>query len=408
MNHKRIFLFLILTITLLLSGCWSKKELTDLAFISALGIDINEEGRYIGTFQIINPGNVAGGLQGGGGSDQSPPFNVFSATGDNIFEVRRSASSKVSRRLYFAHTNLVVISDELAKKQGITTIFDALDRDPEFRSTATVVIARDIKAADIVKTLTPIDKIPANKVIKTLKFTEKRYGEHMKVNIQEVMKSLVTPGKEPVITGFQLDGSASYAKKLENIQETAPKASPEASGLAIFKEGKLIDWFQGETARGVIWGLDKIKATDININWEGKKEAIAYQVIRQKTKVSANMKNEKPKISIHVRAEGDIGEVTVPIDLSNPRVLSNIEKALEKEIKKEIHDAIQRAQKNKSDIFGFGEALHRSDPEAWKKMKHDWSDVHFPELEVSVTVDAFIRRTGLRNKPHLSDIEMNR
>lgn len=407
MNHKKVFLFLVLTATLLLSGCWSKKELTDLALIAAFGIDINEDGKYVGTFQIINPGNVAGGLQGGGGGER-PPIIIYSSTGDNIVEVSRHASSKFSRRLYYAHTNLVVISDELAKKQGITTIFDALDRDPEFRSTATVVIARDTKAADIVKTLTPIDKIPANKVIKTLKFTGKRYGEHLNVNIQEVMRSLESPGKEPVITGFHLDGSAKHAKKLENIQETAPEASLEASGIAIFKEGKLIDWIQGKTARGAVWGLDKIKATYVNINWEEKKEAIAYQVIHQKTKVSANMKNGQPKISIHVRAEGDIGEVTLPIDLTDPRVLSNIEKALEKEIKKEIYVAVERAQKNKSDIFGFGETIRRTDPKAWKKMKHDWNDVHFHELEVDVTVDAFIRRTGLRNKPHLSDIEMNR
>jgi spore germination protein KC len=407
MIRKWIFLFIILTGIVLLSGCWSKKELTDLAFIAAFGIDKNEEGRYVGTFQIINPGNVAGGLQGGGGGER-PPVTVYSTTGDNLVEVSRRASGKVSRRLYYAHTNLVVISDELAKEQGITTIFDAFDRDPEFRSTATVVIAHDTKAADIVKILTPIDKIPANKVIKTLKFTERRWGEHMNVNIQEVMKSLVSPGKEPVITGFRLNGNAKQTRKLENVQETAPEAVLQADGLAIFKEGKLIDWFQGETARGTVWGLDKIKATDVNINWEGKKEAVAYQVIRQNTKVSVNMKKGQPSISIHVRADGDIGEVTVPVDLTNPHVLMNIEKAVEKEIKKEIHDAVQRAQKNKSDIFGFGEAVHRSEPKTWKQLKHDWNDVYFPELEVDVTVDAFVRRTGLRSKSYLSDMENHR
>jgi spore germination protein KC len=407
MIRKWVFLFLMLTGIALTSGCWSQKELTDLAFIAAFGIDKNEEGRYVGTFQIINPGNVAGGLQGGGG-DPRPPVNIYSATGDNLVEVSRRASGRVSRRLYYAHTNLVVISDKLAKEEGINNIFDALDRDPEVRTTATVVIAHDTKVADIVKTLTPLDKIPANKVIKTLKFTERRWGEHMNVNIQEVMKSLVSPGKEPVITGFYLNGNAEQAKKMENIQETNPEATLEVNGLAIFKEGKLVDWFQGETARGGVWILDKIKSTDVNINWEGKKEAIAYKVIRQKTKVSANMKKGQPQISIHVRAEGDIGEVTVPVNLTDPHVLMNIEKALEKEIKKEIHDAVQRAQKNKSDIFGFGEAVHRSDPKAWKKLKHDWNDVYFPELEVDVTVDAFIRRTGLRNKPYLSDMENNR
>lgn len=408
MNHKWVFLCLMLTGMVLIPGCWSQKELNDLAIIAAFGIDKNEEGRYVGTYQIVNPGNVAGGLQGGGNGQQSPPVTVYASTGNNLVEVSRRASSRVSRRLYYAHTNLLVISDKLAKKEGITTILDALDRDPEFRKTATVVIAHNTKAADIVKTLTPIDKIPANKVIKTLKFTEKRWGEYVNISVREVMKSLASPGEEPIISGFHLNGNVKQGEKLDNIQETSPGAALRASGLAIFKEGKLIDWFQGETARGVIWGLDRIQATDVNINWEGKKEAIAYQVVRQKTKVSANIKKGKPKILIHVRAEGDIGEVRVPVNLMDPHVILKIEKALKKEIKKEINEAVQRAQKNKSDIFGFGEALYRSDPKAWKKMKHDWNDDYFPKLEVNVAVDAFIRRTGLRSNPYLSGREHNR
>jgi spore germination protein KC len=401
MIRKWIFPFIILTSIVLLSGCWSNKELTDLAFIAALGIDKNEEGRYVGTFQIVNPGSVAGGMQGGGGGERLP-VTVYSATGNNIVEVSRRASNKVSRRLYYAHTNLLVISDELAKEQGITTIFDALDRDPEFRNTATVVIAHDTKAADIVKTITPIDKIPANKVIKTLKFTEQRWGEHINVNIHEVIKSLVSPGKEPIITGFRLVGDSKQANKNENIQETTPKATLEASGLAVFKDGKLIDWLQGENARGTVWGLNKIQATEVNINWKGKKESIGYQVIRQKTKVTANMLKGKPKILINIRVEGDVGEVTVPVNLTDPLVLMKIEKELEKEIKKEIQNAVKRAQKNKSDIFGFGETIHISDPKAWKNLKHNWNDVYFPKLEVDVKVNAFIRRTGLRNKPYIS------
>ncbi|MFC3884488.1 Ger(x)C family spore germination protein [Bacillus songklensis] len=406
MNHKWVFLFLMLAGIVLLSGCWSKKELTDLALVAALGIDKNEEGRYVGTFQIVNPGNVTGGMQGGGGG-QGPAISVYSTTGDNLVEVSRRASTKISRRMYYAHTNLVIISDKLAKEEGITNIFDAFDRDPEFRITAKVVIAHDAKAADIVKTLTAVDKIPANKVIKTLKFTERRWGAHINNNIQDVINSLVSPGKEPVLTGFRLNGNFKEGKKMENIQQSALEATLQADGLAVFKEGKLIDWLQGETARGAVWILDKIKATGVNINWKKEEEAIAYEVVRQKTKVSANMKNGRPNISIHVRAEGNIGEVTVPVDLTDPRVLLNIEKALEKEIKKEIQDAIQRAQKDKSDIFGFGEAVHRSEPEAWKQLKHDWNDSHFPELKVDVTVDAFVRRTGLRNKPYLSDMENN-
>ena len=54
---------------------------------------------------------------------------------------------------------------------------------------------------------------------------------------------------------------------------------------------KLIDWLDGNKAIGSMWVLDRIENTNINIDWEDKKDAITYQVIRQKTNVSA--KNEK-------------------------------------------------------------------------------------------------------------------
>jgi spore germination protein KC len=397
----KIFLFFVVILgnTLLLSGCWSKKELTDLAIVAAFGIDKNEEGRYVGTMQIINTGNVAGGMQGGGGN-QGPPVSIFTGSGDSIVELSRRTSRTLSRRLYYAHTNLVIISEDLAREESISNILDPIERDAQFRSTAMIVIAQGSKASDIVKVLTAIDKIPADKIIQTLKFTEKTWGENITVNIQDAIKTLVSPGKELVVSGFRLSGDVNKGKKIDNTQQTHPSSLLYAGSLAIFKNGKLTDWIDGETARGSVFLLDKLKSSAIGVKWEGKDEAILYELIRQKTNVMVKMEKGKPRVSIEVQAEGNIGEARVSTDLNNPDVLLKIEKEIEKEIKKEMTMAIKQAQKNKSDIFGFGDALHRSNPEAWKKMKSEWNDVYFPEVKTDIVVDAFIRRTGLRNNPH--------
>jgi spore germination protein KC len=400
MRIERLLFFLVFIVTtLLLSGCWSKKELTDLAIVAALGIDKNEQGRYVGTMQIINPGNVAGGMQGGGGN-QGPPISIITGTGDSIVELSRRASRKLSRRLYYAHTNLVVISEDLAKEESISNILDPLERDAQFRSTAIIVIAQGTKASDIVKVLTQIDKIPSNKVIKTLKFTEKTWGENIAVNMQDAIKTLVSPGKELVVSGFRLSGDVNKGKKIENTQQTEPSSLLFAGSLAIFKNGKLTAWIDGETARGSVFLLDKLNASAIGVKWEGKDEAILYELIRQKTKVTAKMEKGHPRVSIEVHAEGNLGEIRVPADVNNPDVLLKIEKEIEKEIKKEITMAVKQAQKNKSDIFGFGEALHRTKPREWKKIASKWHDVYFPEVKIDIVVDAFIRRSGLRNNPH--------
>lgn len=121
-------------------------------------------------------------------------------------EALRKASMKVSRRLYFAHTNLVVISEKLAREEGLNFVLDNLDRDTEFRTTATIVIAHKTKAENIVKTLTPIDKIPSNKVNKTLDFTQAQYGRVIKTNIQDVLKTLALTTEAPVIPGYRMIG----------------------------------------------------------------------------------------------------------------------------------------------------------------------------------------------------------
>ena len=66
---------------------------------------------------------------------------------------------------------------------------------------------------------------------------------------------------------------------MDSLQLTKTKQSTKASGLAIFKEGKLIDWYDGETARGVSWVLNKIENTVLTLNWENTKEAIVYRCI---------------------------------------------------------------------------------------------------------------------------------
>ncbi|WMT18621.1 Ger(x)C family spore germination protein [Parageobacillus toebii] len=399
MKRKMAITLLLLLCATVLSGCWSKKELTDLAFVIAVGIDKTKDGKFAVTFQVVNPGNVAGSTQRGGGSG-GVPVSIYKATGDNLVEASRQASKKLSRLIYYAHTNLVVISEEVAK-EGVDGLFDALERNSQFRSTAMVVIARHYSAEDALKILTPIDKISANQIIKTLQFSEKIWGQTIHVRVGEVINDLSSLGKAPIISGVEIVGSVPKGKRQTNVQASEPDARLNVNGLAMFKDDKLVRWINGEAARGVLWILDKIEQTSVTIEWKQKKEAAAYKVVRAKTSVAAHMKKGKPSISVHIRAEGDIGEEFVSIDFTNPKQIFALEKKAETSIKKEVVKAIEEAKKAKTDIFGFGDIVYRSYPQQWKTMKSDWNDRYFPQLEVNVTVEAFIRRTGLRTKSYL-------
>ncbi|MBB6282439.1 Ger(x)C family spore germination protein [Geobacillus subterraneus] len=385
----------------LLSGCWSKKELTDLAFIIAVGLDKTEAGKYVASLQVINPGNVAGATQRGGGA-AGVPVSIYTSTGDSLVEASRKASEKVSRLLYYAHTNLVVVGEGLAR-EGLNGVFDAMERNQQFRTTARLVIAHGHSAKDVLTVLTPVDKISANQIIKTLEFSEMSWGQTLNADVWWAIRGIASPGRNPVMTGVSIEGSPEKGKRQENVQSSVPDARVTLDGLALFKNGRLVRWVNGPTARGMMWVLDRIHQTNLTIPWEGKQEAIGYRTARAKTNVEADVKNGRPSISVHIKAEGDISEARVPINLADAGVVFRLEKELERNVKQEVTKAIETAQREKTDVFGFGDAVHRAAPRLWKKIEKEWHDRYFPELDVTVTADLYIRRTGLRNKPYIEE-----
>jgi len=399
---KWLLVILVLILSMpILSACWNQKELTDLAFVTALGIDREENDMYHVSFQLVNPGNVSTGQTGGG---QGLPIAVYKSTGRTITEAARNATKKVSRRLYYAHTNLVVISEEVARDRTLMLkMLDAFARDPEFRTTTEIVIARGSSAEDIVTTLTILDKLPVTKITKELKFTEAMKGENMSISIDDLIDGIVGSGKEPILNGYQLIGIKEEANKAVNLQKTTTDAFLAADGLAVIKDGALIDWIESKKSRGVIWILNKAKSTDITLKWNGKKNALSVVPIRSKTKVSTVFKNGKPVINIKIENEGWLSEANTAIDLMDPKTIGKIEKLTEKAIKKEVQSTVKEVKRLKCDIFGFGDVVHKANPDLWKKLKGDWNN-YFAELEVNVKVDSYVRREGVRTNPFWSDI----
>ncbi|WP_026575310.1 Ger(x)C family spore germination protein [Bacillus sp. UNC438CL73TsuS30] len=393
----KIFLLIILFLPIV-SACWNQKELTDLAFVMALGIDRGENQKFELSVQIVNPGNVSSGQSGGG---QGLPIVVYQSSGNTITEAARNLTKQISRRLYYAHTNLVVVSEEVAKTD-LMDILDALDRDPEFRTTTELVVARNVKAEDMISTLSLLDKLPVNKITKEINTTEKLLGENMHVPIDDFLAALVSKGKQPLANGIRLVGDTENVGKSDILQKTKADGIPAAAGLALFKSGKLTGWVDQKNARGVVWVLNKVQSTDINVSWNGKKDALSVAPVRSKTKVTSSINNGKPLINVFIENEGWISEANTAIDLSNPEVIKKIDQLVQNEIQKEVLAAIKAVQRKKSDVFGFGETIHRTYPLYWKKIKADWNN-QFAELDVNVQVVSYVRREGIRVNPFWVD-----
>lgn len=388
-----------LCVLLLLTGCWNRREINELAFVVAIGIDKlkEREGGYQISFQVVNPSEVA--MQEG--SPNSAPVTVYKATGDTIFEALRNASRVSPRRFFVGAVRLFVIGEDLAR-EGIKDLFDLVDRDHEMRRTLTVLVARDSEAETILETLTPMEKIPTNRILNTLEVTEKALAENFKVDRDQVANALMSKGRAPAISGIRVTGKKQFGEKVENTQEVEPKSVLYFDGIGIFKAGKLIGWLESTKARGLLWTQEKVKNPVVKLDCKDKAGGIVVEIYRSKAKIEPKLENKKPVIHITINTEGSFGETRCPVDLTKPEEIYKVEEKLQQVIYNEIQTAVKTAQTKKSDIFGFGEELHRAQPAEWKKIEKKWSDL-FATAKVMINVEAHIRRTGLTSKPYFAE-----
>ncbi len=90
--------------------------------------------------------------------------------------------------------------------------------------------------------------------------------------------------------------------------------------------------------------MNKVQHTFVNADWGKTKDAVSLQITHQTTKLVPEMRNGRPHIHVHVTVEGIVDAVKYPFQLSNPKVLADIEKALNKELEKEISHAVKRSK----------------------------------------------------------------
>jgi spore germination protein KC len=275
---------------------------------------------------------------------------------------------------------------------------DFAERFYGFRSTAIVLISKGGPAQPILSILNPMEKIPAMKIQETSKKTAEVWGETTDQNINDVIQTLTTKSGGVSLSGITLIGDVQEGQNSNINEQAVPSTYIELSGLAILQDGKLKGWLEDKEARGISWVKNKIRKTVVSSTCEEDKGRIAVEVRNANTKLKPSIKKGETKITVNIRSEGTLQEVTCPLDLTDPHVIIDLNKKLAKVIEEEVSTSVKAVQEEETDVLGFGEAMNQKYPKEWKKMKDDWPST-FSEMEVEINVEFFIRGTGLRTKP---------
>ncbi|QYK65195.1 MULTISPECIES: Ger(x)C family spore germination protein [Paenibacillus] len=400
MKRKKAFLFLILALVLLLTGCWNRRELNELAIAVGMGID-KQGDQFRVSIQVVDPGKASAKKGAGGGA----PATLYTEEADTIFEAIRKITTLSPRKIYFSHLRICVIGESVAT-EGMAKSLDLLSRDHQFRTDFYIVVSKDASAEDTLKIMTPLDPIPANDLFSSLETSQKNWSPSMTVTLDELISALTSEGMQPVLTGLRIVGNKEMGETSGNVQKIDPFSRLQYSGLAVFRKDRLIGWLNETESRGYNFIRGKVQSS-VGFVACPRGGKVVSEIIRTQTTIKGSVYRGEPQVNIKMQVEANVGEVECnDLDLTQVGTIYDIEKKEEEKIEEIMKMAVRKAQKSyKADIFGFGEAIHRADPRTWKSIKKNWDYEHFAELPVNIKVNFKIRRLGTIGSSFLNDIK---
>ncbi|MSS43931.1 Ger(x)C family spore germination protein [Anaerosalibacter bizertensis] len=371
---KKYLIIIIALMAIFLTGCWDVIEINERIFVTAVGIDLNEdpniENEYLVTYVYPNIASIKDG-----GSQKENKF-VKSTVVETPFEGSRELTTRLDKPLFFRHMKVIVIGEELLKKPDkIKEFFDGLGRDPRINRKVQIIVAQG-KAKDVLSTKTEQELVVGGYLNGMLK-NKQLAARFSNRTFSDVMKDL-------------------QVSNVSMIPRAVPKKDEfKLSGSAIIKDYRLIGWL-GETENSLV-ALVKGDVISEIVNVPYKDTIVSYIISNAICKKDVHADNENINVDINIFTEGYLQEYKYEGETNafDQEFLKTVEKRVKYKIEKDLEKIIGDIQnKYNADILCIGEHISKFEPDLWKEIEEDWDEI-FPTLNINVHADVKIRRTGL-------------
>ncbi|MBY0116239.1 Ger(x)C family spore germination protein [Paenibacillus sp. FSL H8-0317] len=396
----RIFMLLrvafALSVLLVISGCWSSREIEELSVYVGLGIDIAKEtefekdiaaqgGKYPKNNYITATVQIAPGTGGSnskqGGQSGSPASGKTSysneqLTGDSLLQIFRQFALRRDRPLIGHHLKVIVVSKDIAKKYGLDQLLDFVLRDNDIRPNCLVLISHH-RAVDVLTSDDP-SRIPAF------------YLTGITGNSYLSNKIL-----DPVLLSkldAQMQSGSSFL--LQNVLYS--NGEGKFSGGSIFdgKTTKFIGELSQTDLEGLSWLRPKERGGVLKTyNKEGF--TVVYEMKKKKTKVIPKVVGND--ISFHVKTESEgwlMEDWRAPEREEKGAYRGELEKEFAELAEQQIRQVLYKLQHTyKVDVADFRDSLRIKEPKTWKKVKDDWDNI-FSTVPITYDVKISITNPG--------------
>lgn len=333
---KKILLLGLLILTL--GGCYDYYELNELAIVVGIGIDYQDE-EYIITYEVIS-NNV---------DKESADTKSYTVTMQNeSFPVALDLTSDaITKRAYFSHADLLVLSKSVAKNH-IEDILDYLLRNNNIRETLNVVIT---DTPEQLLSATSENLAVVSKTVNDAIDADRYSGSYaVKKKFITMAQEILTFGEDAAITIVDIDNDKIMME-----------------GLALFKDYKMIDTLAKEDIP--YFNLLKGETNDVVLehDFDGK----LFSASIYKSDIDFSMTDNAIEISGDVYAQ--VLANRPEFNLKKPSDIKTIEEALTKVINEKLTEFVENLQTKESDILYLGQNYYNhkriKDKMLWTKVK---------------------------------------
>ena len=351
---KFVLIIITLFILLISSGCYNYKEINDMAIVSSIGIDKdNKNDKYIVSAQIMNSKESE--------DSEDSQITVYTKEGDTVHEALRNITLKSPRKLYGNHLSKIVLSEDVAK-EGIDNILDTFNRVTEVRNEFIITIVKEDKASDVLKVLTTTESIPAEYVKLSLKIADKTSGLTYATKLDEFISLYLKKGIDPVVPVLKIDKKEKKGTTINNITTTNPISKIVIEDLAVTNKGKLETYLKNEEVIGYNFLRNQIQKMIIPVKCDDENNYASILILKNKTKSNTVKKDNEYIINFNINSEAIITEYNCKKDLTDEKVIKELEKDTEKKIKRYIKKSLNKQKETKGKFLGLERIIYLDYP----------------------------------------------
>ena len=371
---KKIFLSFII---FLFTGCYNYVELNEIDIVTGIAIDKSNDGYQI-SYVISNSQKPEGSTE-----SENAKVTILSGHGKSISEATLDLNLKNPKTAYLGHVSVIVISEEIAK-DSIYPILDAILRKSESIQKFYIIITRNCKANEIVKTISPLESFSSDNISSNIEVTNKEQGLGVAVKLSDFLNNIIKDGTTAYLPTVTLEGKTNGTTNQKDLQETEVKTYASISTMALFKDYQMVHFTTRDESRGINILNNRVKMLDLSNKFYD--DIIATEFTDVTSKIELKFKNGEPIFDVNVTASGVVEEYNGSKDLKDLEIIEEIESLYNKDLKNMMKKSLKVMKELEVDPIGFGNLIYIENPKLYQKIK----DTYIKDLKVNINVDTNI------------------